>query len=368
VRSRLLIVIAMTALFMVPAATAFGWAEGGVWDVQNGRDFGDCYACHGEDFPYSTRSGPHNGYTTTTDKCSECHTVHLALGGSNLLPANTVRDTCDFCHDGTGGGGVYGSIAARGMTVGASHRIDTTNMIPGGDAATGDSSSATFGGENGLLSCDDCHSPHDAKTVAPFSSERIRFHATDRNWLPVWASSHLLKQRPTGSDTTATVYGSDWCLGCHKGRRSGTAVHNHPVDSLTTTTTPFYFDHVAVMTSDTATNTTVIGTMGLTGFSPGVSPGFWQNRAYVMPYPRTAQQQGHAPICQQCHENSRVIGTLGNLAHAEIYRYGDGLTADDAGTDNPLFQNFPHETINANMLVTTGDGLCLNCHPVSQLP
>jgi predicted CXXCH cytochrome family protein len=367
VRDRLLIILGIAALLMLPAATTFGWAEGGVYDVQNGRDLGDCSACHGQEFFFANRGGPHGGYTSTTTRCAECHTVHVA-GGPQLLPAATIKDTCNFCHDGTGGGGVYGSIAARGLTVGASHHIDTTNTVPGGDGTTGGNASVAFGGQGGALSCDDCHSPHDANTVQPYSSERIRFHATDRNWLPVWSSSHLLKQRPTGSDTTATVYGSDWCLGCHKGRRSGTALHNHPADSLTTTATPFYFDRVAVVTSDTATNTTVLGTMGLAGFVAGSSPGSWQNRGYVMPYPRTAQQQGHAPICQQCHENSRQVGTLGALAHAEVYRFGDGLTSGDAGTDNPLFQNFPHETVNAKMLVETNDDLCLNCHPADKLP
>ena len=93
-----------------------------------------------------------------------------------------------------------------------------------------------------------------------------------------------------------------------------------------------------------------------------------------MPYPRTPQQAGHAPICQQCHEDARDPGTLS----------ADGTTGDAAGiggplggvrnvdgvdlTANPRFAGFPHETTNANMTIETGDALCLNCHPVSQLP
>jgi predicted CXXCH cytochrome family protein len=37
-------------------------------------------------------------------------------------------------------------------------------------------------------------------------------------------------------------------------------------------------------------------------------------------------------------------------------------------TDNPRFQNFPHETANTRMLVETGDDLCTNCHPPAVLP
>jgi hypothetical protein len=39
-----------------------------------------------------------------------------------------------------------------------------------------------------------------------------------------------------------------------------------------------------------------------------------------------------------------------------------------SSTDDPRFQNFPHETPNAKMLVETNDDLCLNCRTSSQLP
>ncbi|MDP2299599.1 MAG: cytochrome c3 family protein, partial [Actinomycetota bacterium] len=68
------------------------------------------------------------------------------------------------------------------------------------------------------------------------------------------------------------------------------------------------------------------------------------------------------------HEDSRTVGEPGAVMPAEVYRYGDGRTSGDAGTDNPLFQNFPHETQNRFMLVETDDDLCLNCHSVSSLP
>jgi hypothetical protein len=93
-----------------------------------------------------------------------------------------------------------------------------------------------------------------------------------------------------------------------------------------------------------------------------------------MPYPRTEDQSGHAPICQQCHEDSRSIGTLEELSPG-VYG-GDAADAIIAinsadgfvSSDNPRFQNFPHETLNNRMLVENDDDLCLNCHPMSQLP
>jgi predicted CXXCH cytochrome family protein len=356
-----LIGVALAAFVLVACAVpALAYKEGGAdIDVDNL----DCEGCHAEPWPpsFTSRQGPHGSYSSSTAKCAICHTVHVATGDLQLLPRDTIADTCMACHDGTGGYGVYGTISARGEAVGASHRIDTTSAVPGGDPTTGGSATRVFGGENGYLSCDDCHSPHDSNTVDPFSGERIRFHVTDLNWIVTWESSHLLRQRPTGADTTVTAYGADWCATCHEGRSSGGAVHNHPADTLDETATPFYYDRVAIVTSNTSLLTT-LGPMGLIG-TPTASM-TWHNRGYVMPYPRTAEQTGHNPICQQCHEDSRDVGSPGNVTSATVTGYGDGHSA----SDNPRFQTFPHETMNEYFLVETGDNLCLNCHPATTLP
>lgn len=361
-RLGLILVVCLSLGILVPQQ-AFAWLES---DATWTGDSIDCPACHGEEFPFETRSGPHMGFSTTSAKCAICHTIHDApAGGINLLPKATIRDNCMVCHDGTAGNGVYGAIAARGLSVGAAHRIDTTSTIPGGDADTGGNRTATFTGESGFMSCNACHSVHGRSVVDTFSAERVRFHATDLGWLTEWSSTKLLRQKPVGSETTTTVYGSDWCIGCHAGRSSGIApVMNHSVDSSATHATPFYYDNVAIVATDTSIETTY-GTMGLLGTLPDM---IWHNRGYVMPTPRTAQQSGHAPICQQCHEDSRAVGSPGAVAYAEVYRYGDGKTSGDLGTDAPLFQTFPHETQNERMLVETGDDLCLNCHEVALLP
>lgn len=101
---------------------------------------------------------------------------------------------------------------------------------------------------------------------------------------------------------------------------------------------------------------------------------------YVMQEPRAAVQTGHGPICQQCHEDSRYAGSLydGAAMGGPQFTVPDGVinspwfstsdpvlgwvTMGPRDVASPRFQNFPHETVNDNMVVETGDDLCLNCH------
>lgn len=322
----------------------------------------DCLVCHGDIVPPpqpEVGQGPHGSYSSVSNRCNACHTVHKApAGGILLLQSSTLTGSCYSCHDGTGGHGVYGAIAAQGLVANGLHRVDTTNTVPGGDRLTGGDATMTGSGVNSTLGCDDCHSPHNASTVASFTNERKR---TSLDYIEDPSkgrmTNRLLKQRPGDATQAVSVYGSDWCLGCHGGRASGGAVHNHPADSKVTTSTPFDFMHVAELASESATGNTVIGSMGRT------------NRGYLMPYPRTAQQAGHAPICEQCHGDGRTVGSLnatGTIGTPTPWSVTstDGLNP----LDSPRFQNFPHETTDTNMLVESGDGLCLNCHPPAVLP
>lgn len=313
-----------------------------------------CHAPHLGNLGPEAGKGPHGLYSATTDRCDACHDVHDAAGAA-LLPAATITGSCGTCHDGTGGKGVYGAIEARtGIdpdVAGGMHSIDTTSVVPGGDPNTGGSAPAVFGGPGATLSCGDCHSPHDSNTVTAFTPERWRTTYPVNLGKPT-KTSHLLKKRPGAATTDVTEYGSDWCAACHAGRASGGAVHNHPVDLGAGANV---YDRVARLDSDNPTAATVVATLALT------------NRGYLMPFPRTAEQGTHKPICQQCHEDTRSVGTLmGATGDAASFT----LTASDGAvaSDNPRFQNFPHETLNPNMLVETDDDLCLNCHPITQLP
>ncbi len=369
--------LAVACLVLVSLLAVPAWAYNESGTVDPARIA--CTACHptnlrtGASLPSAYTLGPHSDYSTVSGNCGICHAVHKAVPtGIILMPKQTIKANCEVCHDGTGGQGVYGAIAARGLTVGAQHRIDTTDAVPGGDAATGGTAYVTFTGAGGNLSCDDCHNPHNGGTVAGFQGDRQRVQVTN---IKPYLSSKLLKRRPTSASTDTTAYGSDWCGACHKGRLSGSGMpNNHPVESKLTNAAPFYYGNVALLSTDAPTGSTVMGGMGgIQRLYTGFLPNNGGNRGYLMPLQanglRTPLQQGHYPICEQCHEDSRNVGTLS----------ADGLTADAAASvvtsadgrvasDNPRFQNFPHETQNARFLVETGDDLCTNCHPTGILP
>jgi len=334
---------------------------------------GPCVGCHGGSV--NSPSGPHGGYTATSTKCATCHSAHKApAGGIVLLPAATVLATCQTCHDGTSGQGVYGVIKARTgvdpadpAASGAAHKMldssaDPITTIPGGDSTGGGARTAAFSGTAGGLTCSDCHSPHGSNVVAAFTGDRAR-STTDTAGLDSpsnFYSTRLLRQRPTSTDAayaSVTEYGSDWCAACHAGRLSWHELYNHPVEAATTYTGPgsaFTYESVARLTGAGA-STTTLGSLGRNNFG------------YVMPDPRTAEQSGHEPICQQCHEDARNVGdvTLRTVDATEVFKITDvdGLPSDPVvNSDNPRFQVFPHESENDAFLIETDNDLCLNCH------
>lgn len=311
----------------------------------------NCIDCHGYDNPTTTYEtfGPHGGYLTTTNKCQACHTVHNApAGGILLLPAATVKATCETCHDGTGGAGVYGVLAARvpAVTVTADHSIGVTNDVPGGSVSGDWAYDVDFSDAANNLTCTDCHAPHGASVVTAFTGDRARSSAYIALG-PTVVSSRLLKQRPTSYTgvNPITEYGSDWCGACHVGRLSGSGMaNNHPVESSANPPSAgsvFIYRNVAL-------------------FGGGTGPMGKSNLGYKMADPRVGEQVGHDPICQQCHEDARNPDLAFSITAV------DGATT----TDNPRFQVFPHESQIASFLIEDGttDGFCLNCHSPSVLP
>lgn len=326
------------------AGQAQAWNEGGTVDPWRNTCGTTNSQCH-----QMPSFSDHGYYATTSNKCSHCHTSHDA-GGAVLLARPTVAASCNTCHDGSGGAGVYGTIAARGLTVGSGHRIDVTRLVPGGDAATGGDATGTFKGENQCLTCVDCHSPHRSQVVVKFYGDRTRYNGGGNK-----ISDHLLKRKPGGTATETIWYGTDWCASCHRGRTSSSVLHNHPVQSG-------MYDILNIVAPGPPWQPDPVPTSAIS--VGGLGQG---NSGYLMPYPRRGGQIGQFPICQQCHEDARNSGTLsadGNVADPTAFV----APADGIGAGNPRFQNFPHESTARALLVQENDDLCSNCHPPGLLP
>jgi predicted CXXCH cytochrome family protein len=305
-----------------------------------------CEDCHvtfpgGSEVANQERAGfgPHGYYRSTTDKCRMCHTVHGAPANSKkLLPAETIDGACFTCHDNTGAAGVYSGIAARGGKVEASHSINTTVVVPGG---TYDLMAE--------LSCPSCHSVHRATTVEAFRTDQDLPMGDGAKY-----SNALLRDDVGGAArNTYTKYGAQWCAGCHDKRDRDMAVGhvvNHPTEQLAD---GFNYGRVASVKSETSLDTWILEDETLT---PGNGLG-GENFGYVMPWPRTPEQDGHNPICQQCHEDARNVGVP-----------GAAVAFSSTTTTNPLYYSFPHQSTNPNFVIEKDDDLCLNCHTPEQLP
>ncbi len=343
----MILAVLTSGAILAPAASAYAYYYESLPADTPAEAIPGCIACHGTLSPTEADTGgSHGGYATTTSKCATCHSVHQAsAAGVQLLPGATVKATCETCHDGTGGAGVYGVLEEGQVRSG--HSVETTSLVPGGDASTGTSATAQFSGLGGLLTCSDCHSPHGTDVVAAFVGDRDRRSGPSASKATVVASSRLLKRRPTTATQTVDVYGSDWCGACHQGRLAGSGAQgNHPVESTITASgasdvvSRYWYGNV-VRVAGFDTTTTELGSLGRNNFG------------YVMPSPRSELQAGHFPICQQCHEDSR---TVGDEAPRQVAP-GEVFTAT-----NPAVGSFPHESSNERLLVEPTDRLCLNCH------
>lgn len=126
-------------------------------------------------------SGPHGGYTTTTNKCADCHSTHYAEGTFMLLRADSREAACDYCHGG-GGGSTVNIMMDNDYNTGAfstskASAAATTTMGFGTGHTLGYAGNApadikpAYSDPDGFA-CFDCHSPHgnSARIMTTFSN------------------------------------------------------------------------------------------------------------------------------------------------------------------------------------------------------
>ena len=139
-------------------------------------------------------SGPHGGYTTSTNKCQDCHSTHYAKGSYMLLRANSREDACEFCHGGGGGSTLNiqmdNAYDADGPVTGDNRGMGTGHTLGYEGSAPADIQPA-YTQANGFA-CFDCHTPHgnSARVMTTFANPgRAYFEVAGQASSKVWVKN-----------------------------------------------------------------------------------------------------------------------------------------------------------------------------------
>jgi len=235
-----LVAVAVAALTAVPA-----FAEGyndGQWNFETGADeagYGDnagIYVRTPQNSSQTTSvAGPHGGYTTSTNKCHDCHSTHYAKGDYMLLRANKREDACAFCHGGGGGSTINiqmdNAYDADGPVIDGNRGVGVGHTLGYDGNSPADIDPAYTASEG--LACFDCHTPHgnSARVLTTFANPgRAYFEdsskAGSKNWVKniesVYAASGVT--HTLGGVTFVSVYDVDYGWYFDLNQDSGTSI------------------------------------------------------------------------------------------------------------------------------------------------
>lgn len=152
---------------------------------------------------------PHGNYTTSSQKCKVCHSVHNASPTGEALLMSTVSDACAYCH--------------------VSAKVSTYVVYGGvqGNYSGQDFQNAHNTGVAGTLQngCADCHSVHAAysqMTANNLLTEKIL--KGDRVFDDFNFNYDELAREPLSTDSYATAL-TKWCTKCHMSGTAGNYVY-----------------------------------------------------------------------------------------------------------------------------------------------
>ena len=331
-KKSLVVMILATALVFAFAAVA------------QARPNGNIYIKWSAAAPNNVVPTPHAGYTTATEKCNVCHSVHYAAtsgftwpdtagAGANAWTADTaetqmllrssVANACNYCHITTAVGGVqlYGGVVSN-YTVGS-----------------------TFAHNGPSAACSGCHAVHGAGTFQGANLSKILRVRSDRPIQPevIGAAGGNAAIAPLFASQAVAVASGDkyvqqvaFCTQCHAE----------------------YTD---------ASESTITG-----------GPGFYNNGAYIA----GSEYKGHplktADAADFVAAGDNISGMPAAFAGSTTCRScHDAGNVDEAGV---TFNSFPHYTAGYFVFSTTSartgaaadaannaknyatDGNCLKCH------
>lgn len=299
-RASILVVAAVVAMTVVaPAFAATGFSGYLTWNSVSGNP--------------GQGTSPHGGYSTTTQKCAVCHSVHgAAFDGEVLLPT-PISGACNYCH--VGGAGGYTQV--YGGDPGNYFGNDLDNAHNSFDNA--------FGVESGVR-CTTCHSVHAAQSIMtanPYLTQRLLVgdKAYEEDPMPNYDP---IGQAPLSSDTSDTAL-SKWCAGCHF-TKGGTYTYwgtqNGQSHNMTTATASYSNPASTETTRVAWKNSTQCSSCHSSGYATAAWPhyaGSTTNPAEGVRWLESASNASSTPVpatdgksdgvCLRCHVNG--TDTLG---------------------------------------------------------
>lgn len=289
--------------------------------VAMARPNGNIYIAWSSAAPNNAVPTPHAGYTTATEKCNVCHSVHYAAtagftwpdtagAGANtwttdantetqMLLRSSVANACNYCHIQTTVGGVqlYGGIVTN-YTVGSS-----------------------FAHNGPSAACSGCHAVHGANTFQGPNQTKVLRVRSDRPIQPE-------------------------VIGAAGGNASITALYTNAADAIADTSAlGKYYQQVAFCTQCHAEYTDASEST-ITG-----GPGYYDNGAYIA----GSEYKGHP---MKAFEVGGFTAAGDNTAE-QVAWVGSNTcrSCHDAGNVNEgglTFNSFPHYTYGYFVFSYTG--------------
>jgi len=275
---------------------------------------------------------PHGRYTTSSNKCRECHAVHRARGRYMLTRADDEYTACDYCHGSGSGAGKKVEMADEGISNG--HHLGYTGIAPDTDYDTPYSVTG--------FTCHDCHSVHANKKRMIAGIIDVDFLNAPEGIAPPHIG--LLLGRPNHSNTAdhnfcgEFVDLTDWCSTCHEGNGGianggGSEPKDHKDPMVV-------YDNITESFEEAYSHDCQTEGMTRGGDKYLTCDTTTTDANYPKVDPTDSENQG--PTCRQCHASNWI---------SEFPHKSDGYVLLKTGASD-----------------TSLDNVCLDCHKADSLP